>query len=373
VALERERAVEVVRALGGLSHIENRYQLVPVAWESLAPPVVGEAPQAVIDRYVMLAHEADIYVGILWQRLGTPFTDPASGQRFESGTEYEFKQAYRANAAVGRPRILLYRCLRETETSDAEERARVDAFFARFEGPRPALAGLYRSYRSVDEFEALLLQDLDALISALQAEVKPVRVSVTFSSSGSMLVFHLPEPATEILYRLEPDDQFRSTGTNPASVDWSTGQPMPEMTVPVPEFDRPLRIAVKYRDQYGADKGPFDIELDPTALRVQSVRGILRMIRWVECQVHDGRMLAYFTHLVSYKHGIERVEYSVDDESLSRGVSFRPWRFGLGVGQVEPDDELYVEIPLDAEYVAVRVTFRDGTCSEVRRFPVVAS
>lgn len=69
-----------------------------VRWETHAFPAMGR-PQGVINEQL---GTYDIFIGILWKRFGTP-----TG-RAESGTEEEFRLAFRRWSETGRPHILFY-------------------------------------------------------------------------------------------------------------------------------------------------------------------------------------------------------------------------------------------------------------------------
>jgi hypothetical protein len=118
VSEERELALKVIEQLNERPNIQEEYVLKPLAWERTVPAAVGETPQRIVDRYMLEAGKADIFICFLWARMGTPTLDQETGEEFDSGTEYEFTAAYRAYQKTrtanypGRPQILLYRCIR---------------------------------------------------------------------------------------------------------------------------------------------------------------------------------------------------------------------------------------------------------------------
>lgn len=71
-------------------------------WETdAAPDLHTEGPQGVIDPLLAIEN-ADVFIGILWKRFGTP----TCGAR--SGTEHEILDAYESWTKNRRPRIMLY-------------------------------------------------------------------------------------------------------------------------------------------------------------------------------------------------------------------------------------------------------------------------
>ena len=169
---ERRIAEQVIHRLNRLHSIAERYILRPLIYEESVPAIIGQKPQVVVDRYMMEAGKSDIYICLLWQRMGTPVIDEETGEQFQSGTEYEFTDAYRANQKSGKPQILLYRGMKPNSLEmDPEQSRRVQVFFKRFEGENAELKGLYKVYKNDEEFEEILFHDLDKVISRLDDPV----------------------------------------------------------------------------------------------------------------------------------------------------------------------------------------------------------
>ncbi len=163
---ERKIALHVIERCNKLRSIANRYFLNPLAYEEIVPAVVGQRPQTTVDSYMMEASKSDIFICILWQRMGTPVTHEETNEQFQSGTEYEFLHAYRSNQERGKPYILLYRGMKPYLSDiDYEQLSRVQVFFNRFEGEHAELKGLYKTYSSNEEFGEILFHDLDTIIA----------------------------------------------------------------------------------------------------------------------------------------------------------------------------------------------------------------
>jgi CheY-like chemotaxis protein len=85
----------------------GRAYLIPILWEE-EPMLASETFQAQIHP----PHETEIYVGILWSRIGSPLPDTIlrpDGTRYESGTAFEFEDALGGFKKQGSPEMLLYR------------------------------------------------------------------------------------------------------------------------------------------------------------------------------------------------------------------------------------------------------------------------
>jgi hypothetical protein len=143
-----------------------RVSLVPYAYENIVPARVGMDAQDVVNSYMLRPEDADLFICMFWHRMGTEMTrflNPATGQPYQSGTEYEFLTAYAAAQQAPTPVILLYRCTRPVDEpktdEDRRQRARVAAFFERFT-PGGDLKGLYIPFADDDALRRALRQDV---------------------------------------------------------------------------------------------------------------------------------------------------------------------------------------------------------------------
>lgn len=372
LSAERREIARVADELNRMSHVRGRYHLDVHAYEEETPPLLGEAPQRSVDRFMLRPADADVFVCMLRSRMGTPVEDPATGERFDSGTAFELACALRAWRQRSRPHLLLYRCTRAAPDADAAQLASVEAFFARLEAGDGELRGLYKRFESVAELHELVFHDLDALIGRGELEDRqtPITILGMESNDGWTLTFQLAEGAAEIEYRLGSSEEWRSTGTGLVA-DPRTGRPVPNTFISVSEIPEPLEVGLRYRDLYGEPRGPFELVFDPRAAAVGSARYALETLinGWVAFRLWHGELLVYFTLLLSHKHALREIRWSIDDESLERSVAFSR-AASRARSVIGDDDETYVAIPLDARWIAVRLGYDDGTQSAIRRFPV---
>jgi DNA-binding MarR family transcriptional regulator len=166
VSEERQIAKKVIERCNRLHSVAERFALRLLAYEESAPAEIGNRPQTVVDRHMMKAGSSDLFICILWHRMGTPVFDEQTGERFQSGTEYEFLDAYHRNQEHGKPYILLYRGMKPFPPEmDQQQLSAVQAFFKRFEGEQSELKGLYKVYHSNEEFEDMLFRDIDTVLA----------------------------------------------------------------------------------------------------------------------------------------------------------------------------------------------------------------
>ena len=146
-------------------------------WRVVVPDM-GRPEQVILDQLKPTAW--DVLVGILWHRFGTP-----SGKEFQSGTEEEFVAAYRLWKQYGKPRIMMYRCNRPAplDALDPDQFKLVKEFFAQFDALKGEHPGLYQSFDTSQEFERLLLDNLQRLLLEYGEQIrgKPIEPEVVQS------------------------------------------------------------------------------------------------------------------------------------------------------------------------------------------------
>jgi hypothetical protein len=99
----------IVKAVIGRLNEEfaGRAYLIPILWEE-EPMLASETFQAQIHP----PRETEIYIGILWSRIGSPLPDTIlrpDGTRYDSGTAFEFEDAMHGFQETGEPEMMLYR------------------------------------------------------------------------------------------------------------------------------------------------------------------------------------------------------------------------------------------------------------------------
>lgn len=141
------------------------FVLEVIDWRAVVPDM-GRPEQVILDQLKPTAW--DVFIGILWHRFGTPpgGQDPQTQEEYLSGTEEEFKTAYRLWKQYGQPRIMMYRCTRAIppDALDPDQFKRIKAFFAQFDAVKGKHPGLYQSFDTAKAFERLLHDNLQRLL-----------------------------------------------------------------------------------------------------------------------------------------------------------------------------------------------------------------
>lgn len=117
-------------------------------WETDAYPGFHvDGPQGLIDRILRIT-DADVVIGIFWKRFGTPVKDAGSG------TEHEFRAAYKAWKKNRRPQIMMYFREKSYQPRTKEETDQWGKVLE-FRGAFPK-EGLWWPYSDRREFEKLV-------------------------------------------------------------------------------------------------------------------------------------------------------------------------------------------------------------------------
>lgn len=167
---ERRVAKQVIGQLN--EEFMGRVFLVPVLWEE-EPLLASSTFQAQIDP----PNETDIYVGILWSRIGSPLPESIlrpDGTRYDSGTAFEFEDAMSAYKERGRPEMLLYRKLgapslslgdRPQVMDRLDQIDSLDRYVNKwFIGEDGSYVGAFHNFETEEQFETMLETHLRKLV-----------------------------------------------------------------------------------------------------------------------------------------------------------------------------------------------------------------
>jgi hypothetical protein len=193
----------------------------------------------------------------------------------------------------------------------------------------------------------------------------PVTVTAQQSNSGWAAVFSLTDfKAKELFYRLDGKGEFISTGHLPYQSP-QTGMPMINTFVPMPNLSPGEHtIDVKYTDKNGAINGPYTLKFSTGDQQFSQAKMSLNMVSgsWLSFRDYDGKVLLYFTTLMSYRPAIKEVHYSLNSEVLDQNFKFKPTD-----KMFEVADDLYLTVPGNTAFANVQITYKDGTKSPVQK------
>jgi hypothetical protein len=171
VATERRLANRLVQRLA--DEFIDRVFVAPVFWEDLPLRATGNFAEE-----IPRPSECEIVLCILWSRLGTrlpPSVVRPDGSRYDSGTEYEFEEAYAGFKKNGRPDLLVYRKTAAPLVSlddDAELQQRreqkklLTAFVEKWFAGKDGIESASHTFETSGQFESMLGEHLRRLIQA---------------------------------------------------------------------------------------------------------------------------------------------------------------------------------------------------------------
>lgn len=173
VNAERVITGRVVDRLG--EEFEGLLELDPIFWE--------HEPMRMTDTFqtqIIPTSETDIFICILWSRIGTRLPAKltrADGSRYESGTEYEFEDAWAGHAKTGKPEMLIYRKMAKPPfllNPDAPDygarlaqKEMLEAFFRKwFQDEEGSFVSAFNPFDGLDDFEERLEDHLRKVLES---------------------------------------------------------------------------------------------------------------------------------------------------------------------------------------------------------------
>ena len=182
VPTERRYVEEVVAELNRTVANEKGLVVQVIRWENDAFPGYGRDAQALMNEQIAAMETYALFIGIMWNRLGTPTP------RAESGTVEEFERAAQARAQSGQPEIWFYfrQAAARLDTPDQlEQRKKVLAFKAQVQAK-----GLPWTYKNPSEFRdklrnqmilwlnARTVQELKNNVAQQEATIRAIKVAL---------------------------------------------------------------------------------------------------------------------------------------------------------------------------------------------------
>ncbi len=237
----------------------------------------------------------------------------------------------------------------------------------------------FRAAHAAGKFEKFFLDKKEALKWIETAEARwakltstpervlenPVTLTAQLSNGGWSVIFTLTDfKAKELFYKLDGKGDFQSTGQLPYK-NPQTGLPMINPIVPLPNLaPGEHTIEVKYVDKNEKTNGPYTLKFSTGDEQLAQGKMMLNMTAgsWFSFRDYNGKVLLYFTQLMSYRPIIKEVRYSLNSDALNQTFKFKPSNTMYEVG-----DEVYLTVPSDSEFANVQVTYKDGTTSPVQK------
>jgi hypothetical protein len=188
VAEERSRMERVVSSLNRTIGEREGVFIELVRWETHAWPGFGADAQDVINREI---EPGDIFIGVLWRRIGTPT------QRAVSGTVEEFARAHRLWLDTGRPTMMFY--FRTSPFRPSGEDLKQYRGVLDLQDRLKEKGALYWEYDGPDEFEEAVRTHLYKEVQdQLESRVPGSSTSVSEEEPSARLVLGVLESSRSV-------------------------------------------------------------------------------------------------------------------------------------------------------------------------------
>jgi hypothetical protein len=206
-----------------------------------------------------------------------------------------------------------------------------------------------------------------AKLSSLPQTVleNPVTLMATETAKGWQLNFQLAESKPkEVFYRLDGTGDFQPTGHMPVK-NAQTGEEMVNPGVFLAGLSPGEHtIEVKYLDRTSRNNGPYSLKFDTRAEQLKNGKNAINtsVSPLINFTHTGGEFRAFFIRMLFHGPIIKEIRYSIDSEALDQSFPFNP------ITRIqETPTKVYEVIPNDTKFVAVQVTYVDGTKSPVRK------
>jgi len=188
VAKERDYVIEVIEEINR-TIAPSKGVILEVVSSKHTFPGYGQDGQSVLNKQIGRMKEYEIFLGIMWSRVGTPT------QRAPSGTIEEFKRAVRANKRHEKPDIWFYfrKLEAHLDTQEKLEQAQKVVTF-KTEVQRKALT---HDYNNPSNFRDRFRQDISLWLNARPNKTSRPRTAAANRSKKSSLMPTNSQPPTE--------------------------------------------------------------------------------------------------------------------------------------------------------------------------------
>ena len=194
----------------------------------------------------------------------------------------------------------------------------------------------------------------------------PVTLTAQFAGGGWSVIFQLSDfKAKELFYRLDGKGDFQSSGLLPYK-NPQTGLSMVNPNVPLPNLaPGEHSVEVKYVDRNEKSNGPYTLKFSTADEQLAQGKMMLNAASgsWLTFRDYQGKVLLYFTTLMSYRPVIKEIRYSLNSETPDQTFKFKPSDKMYEIGDELP----YIYVPESSQFASVQVTFKDGTASPVQK------
>ena len=211
------------------------------------------------------------------------------------------------------------------------------------------------------------LKQLEARIAAPVLE-NPVQLSWMKHNGGWNGNVQVAEAITGLQWKTKEMADFKATPMS-SNIDRRTGELSPITFFTLPAKQAATELSIQYIDGSGSERGVFTFPFQPEP---ESWKNDIKTLQitstsWLSFRDFDGKLLLYFTGLMSYRGAIEKITYGLDKELPDTDFPFPAWD-NAGTATIDGDFLPLITVPKETTFATVQLTYKDGSESEVVRF-----
>jgi len=196
------------------------------------------------------------------------------------------------------------------------------------------------------------------------------RIGLSFMRSNQswMATISLPEAASAIEYKFGDMPEFKMTGSL-TMLDQRTGKPMANPSFEMPSTQGPTEVSLRYLDANGIRSAVTTETFDPRDALVAMQRQILNQTStsWFQFGKDHNAGYLYYTHIVSYRCAIKKVEYGLGSDPPVLELRLPPCD-ERDPYAIPRDVNPYLRIGRDIAGASMRITFTNGDISDVKTY-----
>lgn len=222
----------------------------------------------------------------------------------------------------------------------------------------------------VEEWRTDASTRLSAIESQMSTEAldNPVTLNWMANNSGWNGNIQIAESAIDIKWNVKGTSSPQSVGMS-GFTDPNTGRPTPKSFFSLPKSQKDSVIEIRYTDASEIERGPYEFVFTAQKESDDGNRRILEATStsWLSFRDYDGSVLLYFTHLLSYRGALSKIEYGLNQESPNQTFDFPVWD-KPGIAMLDGSFPMFLTVPENTTFATVRVTYKSDDSSPIIRF-----
>jgi hypothetical protein len=240
---ERQIVRDVLDAVNRTIGLEKEIRFEIVGWDTDSYPAYGSDPQAIVNEQIADMTQYDLFVGIMWNRFGSP--TPRAG----SGTEEEFRKAVEAFKHNRRPAIMFYfnqHPFNPANTREAEQKLKVLAFKEEMQKD-----GLTADYKGAEDFRGLFHLHIQKwLIQQSPTTLNPPHIEAASITPADKVTTPEVQPVPEVINNSGMWVLIKTRFSLASEVNEPGGRKI-SLKIPVSEADEDAFFRSLQPSQYG--------------------------------------------------------------------------------------------------------------------------